>query len=950
MARARRVIAAVVLSLSLLAGPAAAAPDLFGEVTTGAGSGTDHKPQSKLWFNDGTWWALFADASGQRMWKLENGALVKQTFADAIVDARTTSRCDVLWDGTYLHVLSFHTTLPRFSTYDYDAATQSYRRLPGFPVDLPVAGVECMVFDKDSTGRLWAVFENNHAINVIWTTTPDHRTWDMSGVVIETDVGSDDIATVVAFGGDKIGVLWSDQGADASWRFGFRVHRDADPPDVWQPLEVIDTGSAVDDHINLKADTDGRLWFAGKDLYNRIHVYRRAAAGGWSRLFADVNRGAATRPTLLLDDAQDLVHIFYTDWETSPNPIRHAMAPRSSGAFDLPEDYLIPTGSSSLNDPTGTKQHAIAGAGLFVVAAGPSRAAWGFNNLDTDAPTAVAVDPADETGGVPLQPLIQWRVADTGMGVRRSSIVLTIDGVPVTPTVAGNSHEYLVSYTPPTPYPGGRIVSMTLNAQDSAYPPHSVSETARFKTQMEPLAGQFKYDIQPPTGGTAPGYTPEAGDPYTLERGRGWDRTVSLQRANVHSDMRLDTYVRRRNNSSRITWSHDVANGVYRIGFAAGAPDDNGRQRIEVEDQVLVNNQTTAEGQFVTVSGYDIVVQDGRLDVRVGGAGSSSNYTQLCYFEFEYQGAAPPPPPPDAPAPRPVSGVTIAVTGNDLVLGWNAVTHDTTGALIAVTGYDIYRGTNPRFVPDRVGHSNRVATAIATSWRDTGAAGAGAPDYYYIVTAERAGGIESQRASNLALRRRIQVAAPGAEGPRRLWLALPYTTPYADASDLVTSMNGGTGGGPVTRVARVDRSTQARSEWSRTGSVWSGQDFALVPGDAVEITVAQALDWRLVGAEASVPAYGFTFHTAVGNVNWIALPQNADYADARTLVEALNGGSGAGAVTKLAWLDPATGRTDCFQWFAGDWRGNNFPLQLGWGIAVLVGADVPTWSPRRIQP
>jgi hypothetical protein len=948
MLRARRALACAIASLCLAAHTAAAAtPDLSGEESTGAGFGTDHKPQSKLWFNDGAWWGVFSDGGGQRIWKLDNGTLVRELTGDALVDSRTSSRCDVLWDGTHLYVLVFHTTLPRLVKYSYDSPTQTYHRLPGFPIDLPFPGLECMVLDKDSTGRLWIAFEMDHVIRAIWSTSPDHLSWDFTGTVLETNVGSDDIATVVAFGGDKIGVLWSDQSSDAPWQFGFRAHRDSDPPDVWQPLEVVDTGSQVDDHINVKADTDGRLWFAGKTLSNKIHVYVRSAAGGWSRAFSDINRGTCTRPTILLDDAQDLIHVFYTDWETSPNPIRHVSAPRSTGIFSLPEDYLTPTGTSSLNDPTTTKQHALAGAGLFVIAAAPSRVRWGFTSLDTDAPTAIALDPADNTAGVPLQPLVQWRVSDAGMGVRRSSIALTVDGIAATPTLAGDAHEYLVSWTPPAAYAPGHIVNMTLTAQDGAYPPHTVTKTARFKTEMDPLAMDLKYDFQPASSPTAPGYVAEAGDDYTLERGFGWDRSVTMKDAGVHSDPKLDTYVHRRNNNSKATWSHDVANGVYRISFAAGAPEVGGKQRIEVEGQLLINNQTTAAGQFITVTGYELTVQDGRLDVTIGGAGSSSNYTQLPYFEFEYQGAAPPPPPPNAPAPLPVGGLTVAVSGSDLNLAWNAVTHDTTGTLIAVSRYNIYRGTNPRFVPDRANHTNRVATAIATSWRDTGAANA-STDYYYIVTAERSGGIESRLPSNLGLRRRIQVAAPAAGNTRTVWLAMPYATAFADASDLVLNMNGSATSGPVTRVARVDRTTQVRSEWSRTGGVWSGQDFALVPGEAVEVTVGAALDWRLVGAESSAPSYGFAFHTAVGNVNWIALPQNSDYADAQSLVQALNGGSGAGPVTKLTWYDPASGQPASYLWFAGEWRGNNFPLQVGWGVAVLVGADVPVWSPRRV--
>lgn len=949
MPRPRRAWIAIqfaVLSL-LLASTALAAADFTGTIPTGAGAGTDHKPQSKMWFNDGAWWGIFHDGTSQRIFKLEDAGFVKQTYADAAVDTRAGSRADVLWDGTYLYVLMWHASLPKFSKYDYDPATQNYHCLPGFPVDLPIAGLECMVMDKDSTGRLWVSFEMSGSVHVIWTTSADHLSWDLTGTIIETQVGADDITSTVAFGGNKIGVLWSDQGSDASWRFGFRVHRDGDAPDVWAPIETIDTGSAVDDHINIKADVDGRLWFAGKNLYNTIQVYCRSTAGGWTKVFDDINRGNCTRPSIEIDDTENAVHVFYTDWESTPNPIMVVTAPRSTGVFGMPELYLAP-GSSSLNDVTGTKQRVSMQTGYAVAASGSSSVHWGMTNLDTNNPVLTALDPANNAAGVPAQPVLQFKVTDAGVGVRRSSIALTLDGTAVTPTIAGNAAEYLVSWQPLTPLTAGRIYTAAMTAKDGAFPAHSASASFRFKTAYDPVVVTKKINFQPSTGAVPAGYDPDSGTQYTLDRGIGWAQTVTMKRANSQADIRLDTYVERKNSSSKATWSYDLANGVYRIAFAAGAPDAAGKQRVEIEGQVLINNQATTAGQFINISGYDVTVQDGRLDVKIGGAGGSTK-TQLCYLDFTYQGDAPPPPPPGGAAPKAVTNVVmLAPSGSNLLLHWEAVTQDTTGALTPITRYHVYRGNNPAFLPDRTGHSNRIGIVVATDFTDVGALNA-AGDQYYIITAENTSGSESRHASNLAMRRRLAIDPAGAPS-RTLMIALPRVHAYPDAAALVTNMNGSASSGPVVRVASIDRSTQVRREWSRTGGVWAGTNFSIVPGDAIEVTVGSALQWNVLGAEQTAPTYSFAFHNSVGNVNWVSLPQNAVYTSAQNLAQALNGGAGLGPVTKVAWMDPATGRMESWLWFAGAWRGNNFPLPAGQGVAILVGSDVPAWSPQLRQP
>src|SRR3954449_2544601 len=68
---------------------------------------TADKPQSKLWFQDGSWWGvLYSPVAGAtRVHRLEPST---QSWVDTgtTVDTRANARADVLWDGSKLYVLS----------------------------------------------------------------------------------------------------------------------------------------------------------------------------------------------------------------------------------------------------------------------------------------------------------------------------------------------------------------------------------------------------------------------------------------------------------------------------------------------------------------------------------------------------------------------------------------------------------------------------------------------------------------------------------------------------------------------------------------------------------------------------------------------------------------------------------------------------------------------------
>ncbi|MGI8606599.1 MAG: hypothetical protein ACR2L0_05515, partial [Gaiellaceae bacterium] len=244
------LLAAALLGLALSQPEAArAAPGDIGyqgPSTVGAGSApTGSKPESKVWRNDGYWWAsMWHAASGDfHIFRLDPAT---QAWVDTGValDERGSTRADTLWDAgsgkLYIasHVFSespatgYPSRLYRFS---YNATTNVYTRDPGFPVSINNFRLETLVLAKDSTGQLWATWVqggklwlNSTVCNPACTDTA----WGIPFVpsVSGTSVTSDDISSLIAFGGNKLGVMWSNQNADADY---FAVLSDTAADSSW---------------------------------------------------------------------------------------------------------------------------------------------------------------------------------------------------------------------------------------------------------------------------------------------------------------------------------------------------------------------------------------------------------------------------------------------------------------------------------------------------------------------------------------------------------------------------------------------------------------------------------------------------------------------------------------------------------------------------------------------
>ncbi|HEV8280948.1 MAG TPA: Ig-like domain-containing protein, partial [Candidatus Limnocylindrales bacterium] len=420
--------------------------DLGFEGPSGNGAGTaptGAKPEAKLWFNDGSWWASMWDVgtSDFYIWKL-NRASETWVRTNTPLDDRSATRADVLWDGTKLYVAS-HTFsesdgsgVSRLYRYSYAAATDTYTLDGGFPATINSVRSETLVIDKDSTGTLWATWEQGGQIYANHTTGSD-ASWDAPLVLPgAANVNGDDISSLIAFGGNKIGVMWSDQDASPDTMF-FAVHVDGQPDTTWSTPEHALIGSGLaDDHINLKTDPSGNVYAVSKTSLSGssplIMFLARAATGVWTNYTVATGNDNMTRPILVLDLEHSLFRIYMTHGQAG-GPIVEKTSPM--GSISWPSGTGTPViwdaSANDMNNATSTKQNVTAQSGLIVAAfEDTTKHYWhadifGGGGVDSTPPTVTARNPVVDATGVAVGSNVTATFSEAVNGVSGSTFTLT---------------------------------------------------------------------------------------------------------------------------------------------------------------------------------------------------------------------------------------------------------------------------------------------------------------------------------------------------------------------------------------------------------------------------------------------------------------------------------------------------------------------------------------------
>lgn len=417
-----------------LASSAAAAPVALGfrdQSYAGTTAPTAEKPQSKLWFHDGSWWGMLFRPSkaGGGKFTIHRLDLTTQTWVDTAVaaDTREGVRLDALSDGNKLYVASSRGSANaalnrkvRVWGYTYDALAKTYTLDHGFPVDIANGEVEEVVIDKDGTGILWATFVLNGRVMVTHTRGTANR-WVTPYVLpvgsaanVKAEPGGDQ-SGIVRFGGNQVGIMFSSQidpsGVGVMY---WATHVDGTSDHTWNLTQAFSGPRLADEHINLKAlpngDPAGLVLAAVKTSLNTgsgmlVHVLRLGSDGTWTSHEFGTVTDKQTRPLVQIDIDNRQLYVFATSPCCRGAVIYMKVSSLDNIAFPpgLGTPFIQSATDANINNPTGTKQ-TVGNASGLVVLVGDDVTHVYLHNYRSLAPPAPGPPSPPPSGGPPPTP------------------------------------------------------------------------------------------------------------------------------------------------------------------------------------------------------------------------------------------------------------------------------------------------------------------------------------------------------------------------------------------------------------------------------------------------------------------------------------------------------------------------------------------------------------------
>jgi hypothetical protein len=282
-----------------------------------------------LWFNDGIWWGNLWDTASSDFHIFRfNAATSSWVNTGVTTETRSNTHHDVLWDGTTLYVASYRfvndglPSEPNFPTtmrrYSYNSSTKTYSLLTSR--NIHNRKVETMSIDKDSSGRVWATWQQDNRIYLNVTAT-DGTTWGtpFPHPASLGTVSVDDNSALIAFGPGKMGVMWSRQLGDANDGMYWSSHVDGAASTTWTtPVAAVKGLRSGDDHMNLKwldSSTD-RVFAAIKTSFTSASqpLIQLLAFDGttWSAHTIATVAECPNRVIVMLDESTQRVRTFAT--------------------------------------------------------------------------------------------------------------------------------------------------------------------------------------------------------------------------------------------------------------------------------------------------------------------------------------------------------------------------------------------------------------------------------------------------------------------------------------------------------------------------------------------------------------------------------------------------------------------------------------------------------------
>src|SRR4051812_15824876 len=373
------------------------------------------KPESKLWYAHGRWWAVMWDTNSAD-WHIFRLARSAHRWVDTgvLVDKRSGTLADALYQPAVgkLYVASHVVTKgialagnpARLMRYSYVGG--AWRLDAGFPTKITSYSSESMTIDKDSAGNVWATWTQvaagrTHGAVYVARGSKGGAAWGKPFLVPAADRGGnrprpDDISTVVSFG-NRIGVLWGNQTTAA---FYWSVHRDGESNATWTRGVALKSPAIADDHLNIKSlqsDGTGRVYAALRTNLNDVSSKKSlpqvilatySPGAGWrSRTVWEIG-DCVTRPTVVLNRSTQRVYVMATAPETGckyageRGVIVQKSASLANPSFTSGRGRIImkDADSPALSNVTASKQSVTSTSGLVTLATNKTTKRYWFSD------------------------------------------------------------------------------------------------------------------------------------------------------------------------------------------------------------------------------------------------------------------------------------------------------------------------------------------------------------------------------------------------------------------------------------------------------------------------------------------------------------------------------------------------------------------------------------------
>lgn len=380
---------------------------------------TGSKTQSRIWIAGGSWWAAMLEPTSMayHIYQLvEQGKAWRDT--GTLVDARTRSDPDCLWDGKHLYIVSAApgktaAGAASLTRYSFDAKAQRFTLDPDFPIRLTDGSVDSLAIARDSTGVLWVSYITaagqvtvDHSINsdLIWGKP-------MALPLAGSLVTPGDAVATFAFDKTRIGVMW---GSRANGTYFLGSHEDGDPDATWSGPETAIFGHGLaSDQLRVVPAPDGRLFALVKTSLGEdpsstgrspaILLLERTPDGTWTSVLFSRLQDQHTSPLIAFDGSTGIIYAMAT-------------SPKGGGSIVLKRSWAddpafsTGTGSTVASDPaapaTGSgsagKDPVGPTTGLVVLAFDPATGRYVHGLIDLGGGIAAGTLPAK--GGPPPGP------------------------------------------------------------------------------------------------------------------------------------------------------------------------------------------------------------------------------------------------------------------------------------------------------------------------------------------------------------------------------------------------------------------------------------------------------------------------------------------------------------------------------------------------------------------